>query len=71
LNLVHSTAEVGLKYLAVYENPQQAVEKARKFVLELFQAKQGALLAEQKQRQNEAVFFFALGAFLLWAMSQK
>jgi len=37
-----------LKYLPVYKDPQQAIERARNVVLQLFQEKQSALLAQQK-----------------------
>jgi len=57
----------GLKYLAVY-NDSGAIQQARNIVLEGFHAKRTEI---EKQKQSEAVALLGLGAFFLWAFSQK
>ena len=58
----------GLKDLPVYKNPAAAMERARSIILEELKAKQATI---EKQKQNEALVLFGLGAFVLWAFSQK
>lgn len=57
-----------LKYLPVYKDSAAAVQQARKIVLDKFNAKRTEV---EKQKQNEALILLGLGAFFLWAFSQK
>lgn len=58
----------GLKYIPVHQDSAAAIQKARAIVLEGFNAKL-ALVA--KQKQSEALTMLGIGAFFLWAISQK
>ncbi len=58
----------GLKYLAMYKNPAAAIEQARAIVLDGFRAKMAVI---EKKKQTEALTLLGLGAFILWASSQK
>lgn len=58
----------GLKYIPVHQDSAAAIQKARAIVLERFNAKL-ALVA--KQKQSEALTMLGIGAFFLWAISQK
>jgi hypothetical protein len=57
----------GIKYIKVYENKQLAFEEARAMVLEGVEKKRKS---GEKQQQNEALFFIAIGGVLLWALTQ-
>jgi hypothetical protein len=57
-----------LKYLAVYKNPAAAMKRTRSMILEELRTKQATI---EKQKQNEALVLLGLGAFVLWAFSQK
>ena len=57
-----------IKYIKVYEDKHLAFEKAREMVLDgvAKKRKEG-----EKQQQNEALFFIAIGGVLLWALTQS
>lgn len=57
-----------LKYLPVYSNSAFAVEKTRTIVLDEFRAKTALI---EKKKNNEGLALLGIGAFLLWASSQK
>jgi len=57
-----------LKYLPVFKDPEAEILKARTIVLDGLNAKR-ALVA--KQKQGEAIAWLGVGAFVLWAFSQK
>ena len=58
----------GLKYIPVHENLEGAMNKAKKIILDQLQIKQDAL---EKKKQNDTLVLIGIGAFLLWAFSQK
>lgn len=58
----------GLKYIPVYQNSDAALVQARTIVLERFSEKRSF---EEKQKQEQALGLLGLGAFILWAISQK
>jgi len=57
-----------LKYLPLYINSDTAMQQAKAIVLEGFQSKMAAL---EKKKQTDTLALLGLGAFLLWASSQK
>ncbi len=61
-----------LKYLPVYEDPEGAVIKARKIIINSYNNKANALaqVEEKKQKDKEALAFMGIGAFVLWAFSK-
>ena len=58
----------GLKYIPVYKNLEDAMTKAKRIILDQLQIKQAAL---EKKKQNDTLVLIGIGAFLLWAFSQK
>ncbi|MCU7927013.1 MAG: toll/interleukin-1 receptor domain-containing protein [Candidatus Thiodiazotropha sp. (ex Dulcina madagascariensis)] len=61
-----------LKYLAVYKAPEEALNKAREVIIDLYNKKLSHLkqVEAQKQKDKEALFLMGAGAFLLWAFSK-
>jgi len=58
----------GLKYLAIYRDPQASMAQVQEFVLKQFQTKRDAIrLKEQESARN----FLVLGGLILWLFSQK
>ncbi len=60
-----------LKYLPVFVNKQAAVLQAREVILNAYQEKRKAIVKKQEEEQKSAVAALGIGAFLLWAFSQK
>lgn len=61
-----------LKYLPVYSNTAAALTQAREIVMAAYEQKLQLFLAQQKeQKQKDSLALMGLGAFLLWAFSQK
>lgn len=57
-----------LKYVPVFKDPAKGIVSARNVMLRLFRAKQAA---ERKQKEKENMALLGIGAFFLWAISQK
>ena len=67
----------GLKYVPVFKDPAKGIVSARNVMLRLLKAKQAALFAQRavqqrkKQKEKENMALLGVGAFFLWAVSQK
>lgn len=57
-----------LKYVPVFKDRAKGIVSARNVMLRLFRAKQAA---EKKQKEKENMALLGIGAFFLWAISQK
>jgi TIR domain-containing protein len=61
-----------LKYIPVYKDPKQAVEKARELIVKSYNNNAHVLaqIEKKKQKDKEALALMGIGAFLLWAFSK-
>ncbi len=60
----------GLKYLPIFQNSEQELQKAKQFIESEYNSKKN--IATQKQKDKEGVIIgMGIGALLLWAINQK
>ena len=60
----------GLKYVQVFKDPVKGIVSARNVMLRLLHAKRAAEI-QRKKKENENMVLLGIGAFFLWAVSQK
>ena len=61
-----------LKYIPVLKDSEQAVIRAREFIVKSYNQKAHMLakIEEKKQKDKEALALMGIGAFVLWAFSK-
>ncbi len=61
----------GLKWLPVYSDSRLALEHAHQIVASEYQDKVNLANLKKEQDQKDALVLMGIGAFLLWAITQK
>lgn len=59
-----------IKYIPVYEDPDNATLQAREIIVNSYNKKVHALAEEKKKKDNDGLALLGIGAFLLWAFSK-
>jgi hypothetical protein len=60
----------GLKYLSIYNNPEESLSKAREIILDAYKRKQNVAIQLREKKDKDTLALMGIGAFLLWAFSK-
>lgn len=60
-----------LKYIPMYKNVDDALDEAKKIMLDAYQKKSALAQRQQKQKESDQLAMFGIGAFLLWIATRK